>query len=327
MAQHPMTKKLMRDQQQTAQHKGVYVTLGELVSLRGQGHGFSFLPKQPIHSLLSGQKVSKLRGRGLNFEEIRNYLPGDDVRNIDWKVTARMRGEAHIRVYTEERDRPVLLVVDQRINMFFGSVKYMKSVSAAYTAAIAAWRVLGVKDRVGGILFNDHTIEEIRPGSSVKRVMQFLKTLVRFNQALNVDGDHSPNPTQLNDALKQAARLASHDCLVVIISDMQGIDQTTQKLLTRISRHNDVIISHVFDPMEQRLPDEDGLVVTDGELQLPLKGKDQTLSSAFESNYQTLYQQVKRVLLKRDIPVIPINSALEPIDQIQKSLGYVRRAS
>ena len=103
--------------------------------------------RQPIQSLLAGRHASRLRGRGLNFEEIRRYHPGDDVRQIDWKVTARTR-KAHSRVYTEERERPNLLVVDQRVTMFFGSQVRMKSVVAAEAAALAAWRAVGVKDRL-----------------------------------------------------------------------------------------------------------------------------------------------------------------------------------
>ena len=133
---------------------GVYATLVDLVALQYKARGFSFLPRQPIHSLLAGRHASRLRGRGLNFEEIRRYLPGDDIRQIDWKVTARTR-KTHSRVYTEERERTVLLLVDQRLTMFFGSVRDMKSVTAAETAALAAWHVLAQKDRVGTLVFND----------------------------------------------------------------------------------------------------------------------------------------------------------------------------
>ena len=92
-----------------------------------------------MSSVLSGRYASRLRGRGLNFEEIRRYLPGDDVRTMDWKVTARTRSP-HVRVYTEEKDRAVLLIVDQRINMFFGTRDKLKSVTAAELAALGAWR-------------------------------------------------------------------------------------------------------------------------------------------------------------------------------------------
>jgi ATPase family associated with various cellular activities (AAA)/Protein of unknown function DUF58 len=116
---------------------GVYADLTELVRMKFHARGFSFLPRQPVRSILAGRHASRLRGRGLNFEEIRRYLPGDDIRNMDWHVTARMR-QPYVRVYTEERDRPVLLIVDQRQSMFFGSQRAMKSVVAAEVTALAA---------------------------------------------------------------------------------------------------------------------------------------------------------------------------------------------
>ena len=113
---------------------GVTTTLDALVRLKHKAQGFTFLPRQPMHSLLAGKHASRLRGRGLNFEEIRNYFPGDDIRAMDWKATQRT-GKPHVRVYTEERDRPAFVVVDQRAGMFFGSQRSMKSVTAAELAA------------------------------------------------------------------------------------------------------------------------------------------------------------------------------------------------
>src|SRR6201991_795161 len=141
---------------------GVYVDLDRLIARGKKARTVSFLPRQPVHSLLSGRFASRMRGRGLNFEEIRDYRPGDDVRSIDWKVTARLQAP-HVRVFNEERDRQALLVVDQRLAMFFGSRLAMKSVTAAEAAAIAAWRVLGVGDRVGAIVFDDRGLAEFRP--------------------------------------------------------------------------------------------------------------------------------------------------------------------
>jgi len=182
-----------------AQTEGVYVQLDELVRLQYKASGFSFLPKQPIHSVLSGRHASKLRGRGLNFEELRNYLPGDDTRNIDWKVTARTR-TPYVRVYTEEKDRTVWLLIDQRVSMFFGSTKRMKSVVAAEVAAISAWRVLSVGDRVGALVFNDSDISVVPPHRSRERVMQILKQVVDKNQALSADPGLKPDAGKLNEA-------------------------------------------------------------------------------------------------------------------------------
>ncbi len=126
----------------------VYVDPSHLAKLEFLARGLSFVAPAPLSSILSGNHASRLRGRGLNFEEIRSYLPGDDVRHIDWKVSLRL-GKAQVRAYTEERDRPMLVVVDQRMSMFFGSSRAFKSVVAAEVVALAVWMGFAAGDRVG----------------------------------------------------------------------------------------------------------------------------------------------------------------------------------
>ncbi|MBO6896070.1 MAG: DUF58 domain-containing protein, partial [Shimia sp.] len=126
-----------RSPSEGAEDPRIHVSLRGLRSLEAAARAISFLPKQPARSALQGRHRSRIRGRGLDFEELRDYLPGDDVRAIDWKVTARA-GSPYVRVYTEERDRPTLIVVDQRMSMFYGTVHNTKAVTAAECAAIVA---------------------------------------------------------------------------------------------------------------------------------------------------------------------------------------------
>ena len=158
---------------ETASTDDVYTNLKALVRLRHSARGFSYLPQQPLRSLLAGRKRSRLRGRGLDFDELRHYRPGDDIRTMDWRVTNRT-GKPHVRVYTEERDRPVFVVADQRLPMFFGSQRKMKSVVATEVAALTAWRILGVGDRVGCILFNDNQLIEVKPSRNQRKLMAWL---------------------------------------------------------------------------------------------------------------------------------------------------------
>src|SRR5215469_7258414 len=170
-----------------------YITVDELARLRHRAKGFGFLPRQPVHSLLVGRHASRLRGRGLDFEELRHYVEGDDTRTIDWPATARL-GSAYVRVFTEERDRSVLLLVDQRLSMFFGSRLAMKSVAASEAAALAAWRVTSLGDRVGAVVFSEDDITEIRPRARDTTVMQILDAGVRHNRALRATDDRSADP-------------------------------------------------------------------------------------------------------------------------------------
>lgn len=298
---------------------GVYVTLEQLARLRYQARGFSFLPHQPVTSLLAGGHTSKLRGRGLDFDEIRKYLPGDDPRTIDWKVTARMRSP-HSRVFTEERERPVLLVVDQRINMFFGSVRMMKSVAAAETAALAAWRTVAAKDRVGGIVFNDADLFEFRPQRTRSSVMHLLRTITDQNRALHVESVR-PNPGMLNEALRRASRLATHDFLVVLISGAYGASTETQHLVTTIARHNDFLIAFILDPLEIDLPPAGRIVMSDGSAQMEVDTDRDSIRREFRREFDERFSAAKRFLLTREVPVLPIRTDADVAAQIRRALG------
>jgi len=299
---------------------GVYATLEQLVALRHRAKGFSFLPRQPVKSLLAGGHASKLRGRGLDFEEIRKYLPGDDPRTIDWKVTARTR-KPHSRVFTEERERPVLLVVDQRLGMFFGSVKMMKSVAAAEAAALGAWRTVAVKDRVGGVIFNDSEVVEIRPQRTKSTVMRLLCTIVNQNCTLRANSDVKPNPRMLNEALRRASRLVTHDYLIVLLTDAAGATPETSELLTTIARHNDVLVSFVFDPLESDLPDAGTFVVSDGERQMEVNTARQSLREEYRREFDQRRATAKRFLLTREVAVLPLRTDADVADQIMRALG------
>jgi len=304
-----------------AQPKGVYVQLDELARLQHKASGFSFLPRQPIHSVLSGRHSSKLRGRGLNFEELRDYLPGDDTRNIDWKVTARM-GSPYVRVYTEEKDRTVWLLIDQRVNMFFGSKDRMKSVVAAEVAAISAWRVLSVGDRVGALVFNDAEISVIPPHRSRERVMQILKQVVDKNHALNANPDLKPDAGKLNEALKQVSHLARHDCLVCLITDGNGLNPETRRHITRLAEHNDVLTAFIFDPLEKDMPAAGRLRFADGEGQLEADTSNKKLRTAFQNEFEQRMEQMQSASRRFSMPLLPLDTCSPVAEQIRDALGH-----
>ncbi len=300
---------------------GVYVSVGHLVALRGKARGFSLLPRQPMNSLLAGRFASKLRGRGLDFEEIRRYQSGDDVRQIDWKVTARTR-KAHSRVYTEERERPLLLVVDQRLSMFFGSVARMKSVTAAEAAALVAWRGLEAKDRVGAVVFDDREARVVRPHRSRANVQRILGLVAEKNQALRAGSDLDPSPAMLNDALRHAARLLPHDGLIVVISDGVGADNETRRLGTEIARHNDAVFVLVHDPLEESVPAASRrLVVGDGKRQVEEDLGNSATRAAFEEDFTSRLEQARRFLLGREVPLLPLRTDEDTAHQLARHLG------
>ncbi len=303
------------------QDDGVYVQLDELARLQHKASGFSFLPKQPIHSILSGRLASKLRGRGLNFEELRNYLPGDDTRNIDWKVTARTH-TPYVRVYTEEKDRTVWLLVDQRVSMFFGSAKRMKSVVAAEVAALSAWRVLSVGDRVGALVFDDSDIVVIPPHRSRERVMQILKQVVEKNQALSANPGLKPDPDKLNEALKQVRLMARHDCLIVLITDGDGLSPESRRHITGLAEHNDVLTAFIYDPLERKMPAAGRLRYSDGSGQLEVDTSNGKLRAAFQNEFEQRLTWMKSASRRFSIPVLTLHTNGPVAKQIRDALGH-----
>lgn len=301
----------------------IYSNLDSLVRLKYKANGFSFLPKQPVHSILSGRHSSRLRGRGLNFEELRFYRPGDDIRTMDWKVTNRTK-KPHVRVYTEERERPVLVLVDQRINMFFGSQVKMKSVIAAECAALAAWRVLSVGDRIGAVVFNDQEIQEIKPQRSERNATHILRKVVALNHQLSADYPHANNKDQLNQALRHAERLAGHDYLIILVSDMVGWNTETLKRMKRLAQHNDLITGLVADPVEYNPPERGKYIISDGQMQIQVDAAQQQLSSQIKQRFEKKMEHISHELKKHGVPVIPLNTLEDVPMQLRNAIGSAR---
>lgn len=292
--------------------------------LKADARGFSLLPRQPVGSLLAGRHASRLRGRGLAFEELRQYHEGDDIRTMDWKATARLR-TPQVRVYTEERERPVLLVVDQRQSMFFGSRRAMKSVAAAELATLGAWRALEGGDRVGGLVFNDRDIIEIRPHRSQTRVLQLLNEIVRLNHDLSTPSsqrEESPSAlVTINDALERAIQVARHDHLVVLISDLHGADDDTKRLATQLAAHNDVLVVAVYDPLGASLIGSAGMLASERGHIWEVPG-----GSAFTNDFREAFE--RRLDEWRDIfrvlrvPVLPISTSKSVPEQVRALFGH-----
>ena len=302
----------------------VHVDLAHLRGLEAAARGLSFLPRQPAGSVLNGRHRSRLRGRGLNFEEMRDYLPGDDIRSIDWKATART-GKPHVRVFTEERDRPALLVIDQRMSMFFGSVLNMKSVTAAEGAALAAFSVLAQGDRVGGIVFDDEEIAEIHPRRSRRALYELLSKTAQFNQALNADRDAPARPDLLNEVLSRLARMGGHDQLILVFSDLSGLDETTRRRFAGLAAHNDVVLLLTYDPSARNLNFTQRLVVGAGERQAEADFGSQEVREALGGFYKQRLDRILRWQQEINLSVLPLSAGTATLEQLRALMG--QRAS
>ena len=301
--------------------KGIaYTSLDALVRLRYKVRGAWFRPFQSVDTLLLGSHGSRLRGRGLNFEELRAYQLGDDIRTMDWKVTNRMK-KPHVRVYTEERERYVWLLVDQRLDMFFGSKVRMKSVAAAETAALAAWRTLADKDKVGGIVFNDHHQVPFKPQRQPHAVTRLLGAVAGMNQELRSGQGAQSSPEMLGRVLDKTLKLCSHDNLILIISDMGGWNSSVLGQIKELTRHNDVVVCLIFDPLEIKLPHMGRTVISNGWQQIEFDTHKKHIREAFEREFTTRFQDLQNRLKIYQVPVIPVDTTLPVQDQLYRTLN------
>jgi uncharacterized protein (DUF58 family) len=299
--------------------EGVYVSTDRLVALEAHARDLTFIQKARSHQQLAGRMQSSMRGRGLTFEELRNYLPGDDIRSIDWRVTARTNKPV-VRVYSEEKERPSLIIVDQRINMFFGSRLSMKSVTAAEVAMLCAWRILGSRDRVGGFVFNDETIEEVKPHRSRNAVIAFADRIVHQNRMLKADAPRASSAKQLDAVLTAASNMAHHDHLIVIISDFDGHTAETRDRLLRISGRNDVTCILVYDPFLLDLPKTGNIVVSGGASQAELPLRNSNVRASINTFARDRGRALRDWQQQLGLPMLPVSAAEETAPQLRRLL-------
>lgn len=298
----------------------IYTSLDSLRRLQYKAKGFSFTPKQPINSILAGKNVSKLRGRGLNFEEMRQYQMGDDIRTMDWKVTIRT-GKPHVKVYTEERERNVLLLVDQRQTMFFGSKGKMKSVVAAEIAALIAWKVIDSTDRVGGIVFNDAQAVTMAPKRSKNQVIQLMAEVTRQNHLLKSGETAAEHHLSLEGMLEQLKRIVGHDALVIFITDGYGWNDKCNEYIKTISQHNEMIFCHVSDPLEHQLATMPQMVISDGDMQIEVSSQKPDLQKKFQQDVVEKLDVFAKAAGKYRIPVLPFDTITATEKQMRSALG------
>lgn len=305
----------------TATPVGAYSDLSELIQLRYGARELKLGRQRKVFSQLIGPHQTRFRGRGIEFEEVRAYHPGDDVRSIDWRVTARS-GKPHTKLFREERERPVMLLIDQSLSMFFGSKKCFKSVMAAHTAALLAWAALQNNDRVGGLVFNGNDHAEVRPKRSAKNVLQFLHSIDDFNHRLHrqLPSDESA----IDQALEELRRITRPGSNIFIVSDFQRLGDEGLKHLHLLSKNNDISAIRIYDPLEQDLPPNGYYSITNGEQRFALYTGDQKLRRHYHETFQAKGDTLVKKLGPMGIPLMPLSTLDSPLYYFRELLGGKR---
>ena len=298
----------------------VSVSQAGLIRLNGPARAIA-LNVLRVSSLQTGAYVSHFRGRGMEFDESRPYQPGDDPRSIDWRVTARST-TAYTKLFREERERPVLIVVDLRANMHFATRGCFKSVNASRAAALLSWAAHHRGDRLGGLIFGDTTHRELKPRLGRQAALRFVHELVGhpdWKSRERADGQDDEQPlAQAMSALRRVARPGS---LVVILSDFLGFSRAAQSYLSSVARHNEVLAVFLNDPLERKLPPPGRyrLVSNDDELAID------TVAKAARRDYENAFLSRRRELeafcQRYGVHLMPLSTEDDPVSTLQTALG------
>lgn len=292
--------------------RGAYTSLADLLRCRFAAQDLKLFAHRPARSLLSGGERTRFRGRGMDFEEVRLYQAGDDIRSIDWRVTARTQ-VPHTKIFREERERPVFMVVDQRSPLFFGSNRCFKSVLGAHIAALFSWAALTNGDRLGGLVFGDYNQRDIRPRRSKHAVLELLHQLQDYNHRLQSpvrpaaslqSGASALTPTTLKTILTDTRRIAKPGCAVFIISDFHDYDETTEQALFELARHTDVTLIHVYDKLERQLINNSPLTISNGLQRLQLPAHEKTFQQAFTNQFDERLEQLRQTCKRLRIALL-----------------------
>jgi len=240
---------------------GVTLTLEEVLRL-GAVTGKLTLPKrQTARSNFSGNYLSKFRGRGMEFDEIRPYQAGDDIRTIDWRVTARMT-ETYTKLFREERERPIFIFIDQNATMKFGTRTAFKSIIAARIASMLAWAATSAGDRVGAVIFDDERHSEVRPTPGKRGVINIAKTLIDYSNKLQYS--QRADIPAWHSALNRAKYIVHPGSHLIFISDFRQPNEIIEKQLALLKRHNDISLIYVYDALEKHPPPAGRYTVSNG---------------------------------------------------------------
>lgn len=301
---------------------GVQVGLHELIGLREQARRLDLAPRGRVLATRTGGHLSRFRGRGMEFDESRVYQPGDDTRNMDWRVTARA-GTPHVKLFREERERPVWLLADQGPSMRFGTRVAFKSVVAARAAALLGWAAVDRADRVGGLVFDAQRHLERRP---VARTAGLLPILERLSEPPESGGR---GYASVSEAALHLIRLVRPGGLVAVISDFAGVRPESARWIAELAAAGELLLILVHDPLEAQAPPPGRYPVTDG-LQrgvLDLTGRrDRAL---YASRYQTRLETLSRLARRYRAHLLDLSTD-EPVGPalargLLARLGSVRR--
>jgi uncharacterized protein (DUF58 family) len=295
---------------------GVHVTLDELLALSALARGSSLAEVRRSSAARTGSHTSKWRGRGVDFRESRIYQAGDDIRHIDWRVTARS-GRPHTKLFEEEREHGMLLMIDFNPAMRFGTRVRFKSVQAARIAGLLAWMAIASGDRVGAIGFGGGIEHEIKPASGRRGVLKVLRALR--------DWDHEAGAEResLATALERARRLLRPGTRLIVITDGFSADDGAWPVLARCAGRHELGCIQVTDALELGAPPPGRYTISSTGTRRTLDFGDRKLRSQWPQAFAAVRERVRSEFTRLGAKVV---EAATDADVRKVILPFTQRA-
>jgi len=330
------------------QDADIRVDADDLIALRGRAERLKPARAMPARSALAGAHRSGFRGRGMDYRESRHYQAGDDIRNMDWRITARA-GHAHVKVFDEERERPVVIIADFGPSMFFASGGAMKSVVAARLAALIGWAAIGHGDRIGALVFDRGGHRELQPTAGRRGQMRLIRALVEAGdpeRGLSQDGlgldslsrvgslsqEHRPtrgdtdpdsdfSGANMTQALSRLRRVARPGSLVFLLSDFYTMDEDSERHLARLARHNDLTAFQILDPLEVEPPPPGRYGISDGRRDGFIDIAARAERERYKTHFAQHHARVQAVTARNGIRLLRCSTFDDPAERLAAAMA------
>jgi len=272
---------------------------------------------------MAGGHLSRFQGRGIEFDEVRPYQPGDDIRCMDWRVTART-GKPHTKLFREERERPAMLLLDLRPAMFFATRGALKAVVAAECATLLAWSVLHQGDRVGSMIFDataTHAMTPVRPMRGKRSVMRMLGNVLAHPY-------WQQRPAPAHDSLLSTLQRADHvtpaGSLMMLVSDGRGLDDASEAMLIRLLAHHSILFIFIYDVFEREMGDVGLLYASDGENMRHIDSGNPQQRNQHAQRFAQRSEILQRLQQRPGFVLIECATDEDPVAALESRLGRVR---
>lgn len=293
----------------------VAVDLEHLIALKAAGETIR-LTVPRIRAFAAGGHLSPFKGRGVEFDESRPYQAGDDLRTIDWRVTART-GKPHTKVFREERNRPVIVWLDLRRSMLFATRGAYKAVVAAELAALVAWSAVAHGDQLGALVFSDAEHHELRPRLGRRAALRLLQ-LVVASACWSAPGAAGGGDVDTERALLRLTRVARPGAMLFLISDFRDLAADADRHVRQLASHADLFLAHVYDPIEAELPPPGRYRISTGKRSFSIETSDAGLRERHRSRFALRRERLRALTRIPGVALIESATSDDPYEMLSK---------